>query len=103
MRFTKKDIERFLRGDYFEVYKAQEDEILVLSKNTEDFWDLTIFQDKIEFRHKHKLNHVYHRDNWYAKNLEDARTRIIKHDLYVLNGRKPIDAELLNHIIKFYD
>lgn len=103
MRFTKKDIERFLQGDYFEVYKAQEDEILVLSKNTEDFWDLTIFQDKIEFRHKHKLNHVYHRDNWYAKNLEDARTRIIKHDLYVLNDRKTIDAELLNHIIKFYD
>ena len=102
MIFSEKDIERFLRGDYFEVYRSDEREVTVLSKNSEDFWDLTIFQNKIEIRHKHKLNHPYHKDKWYATNLEDARERIIKHDLYVMNGRKPIEPELLNHILKFY-
>lgn len=102
MKFEKKDIQKFVEGDYFEVFRAEEREITVLSKNTEDFWDLTIFRDKIEIRHKHKLNHPYHKDKWYAVDLVDAKKRIIKHDLYVLNDRTPIDEELLNHLLKFY-
>lgn len=104
MIFTKEDIEKFLEGDYFEVYRTEEREITVLSKNTEDFWDITIFQDKIEVRHKHKLNHTYHKDNWpWLKTLADVKREIVKHDLYVMNNRKPIDKELLKHILKFYN
>lgn len=102
MKFEKKDIKKFIEGDYFEVFRAEEREITVLSKNTEDFWDLTIFQDKIEIRHKHKINHPYHKDKWYAVDLVDAKKRIIKHDLYVLNGRKPIEEKFLEHLLKFY-
>lgn len=100
--FTPEDIKEFLAGDYFEVYRAEEREITVMSKNTEDFWDLTIFQNKIELRHKHKLNHRYHKDEWHLFTLKEAKREIIKHDLFVMNDRKPIDRKFLEHILKFY-
>lgn len=101
--FSPTEIQEFLKGDYFEVYRAEKEHITVMSKNTEDFWDITIFRNKIEIGHKHKLHHYYHKDEWpWVKTLSDAKREIVKHDLFFLNDRKPIDKELLRHILKFY-
>jgi len=88
--------------EYFEIYKIDNQEITVQSRNTGHFWNISKFMGKYEVSHKHHINQTYHREKWRIRNLIEAKEKIIKHDIYQLNGRKPIDNEFLDYLVKMY-
>ena len=98
---TTKEINMFKNG-YFETYILGNEEIIIQSKNTGHFWHIEKVNKRIVVSHKHYINQIYHREKWKIKSMLEAKKRIIGHDIFQLNNRKPIEAELLEYIVNFY-
>lgn len=91
--FEKDEFEK-LDNQYFKIFQKTAFHIILMSKNTNHFWDIeskSLFygQRAIVVHHKHKKEDNFHVQlRFHPRTIDEAQNLIIEHDLWHLNGRK---------------
>ncbi|MGN8773368.1 hypothetical protein [Candidatus Weimeria sp. HCP3S3_B5] len=90
--FTRKELEAIDRN-YFAVIVANDYDVTLMSKNTHHVWRLHNAEmpdgNIVVIFHKHHASDPYH-FHGRCGTLNGAMREIKRHDLFQLNGRKPV-------------
>ena len=90
--FSKGDLQG-LDPAYFEIVIRDAYDIVIISRNTRHIWHLHSSEYPTEgavvIFHSHVVNQPYH-IHGREKSLKQALRSIKEHDLYQLNGRRPV-------------
>ena len=88
--YTRQELNAIDRS-YFEVIIADEYEVTLMSRNTRHVWHLRNVPDGevTVILHKHQDSDPYH-VHGRSRTMKQAIRYIKKHDLFQMNGRKPV-------------
>ena len=90
--YTRQELEEIDRR-YFEVIIADEYDVILMSRNTRHVWYLRNVElpdgEVTVILHKHQVSDPYHAHG-RSRTMRRAIWGIKKHDLFQMNGRKPV-------------
>ena len=90
--YTRQELNAIDRS-YFEVIIADEYEVTLMSRNTRHVWHLRNVElldgEVTVILHKHHVSDSYHAHG-RSRTMKQAIRYIKKHDLFQMNGRKPV-------------
>ena len=90
--YTRQELEAIDRS-YFEVIIADEYDVTLMSRNTRHIWHLRNVElpdgEVTVILHKHQVSDPYH-VHGRSRTMKQAIRYIKKHDLFQMNGRKPV-------------
>ena len=90
--YTRQELEAIDRR-YFEVIIADEYDVTLMSWNTRHIWHLRNVElpdgEVTVILHKHQVSDPYHAHG-RSRTMKQAIRYIKKHDLFQMNGRKPV-------------
>ena len=90
--YTRQELEEIDRR-YFEVIIADEYDVILMSRNTRHVWYLRNVElsdgEVTIILHKHQVSDPYHAHG-RSRTMKQAIRDIQKHDLFQMNGRKPV-------------
>ena len=90
--YTRQELNAIDRS-YFEVIIADEYEVTLMSRNTRHVWHLRNVElpdgEATVILHKHQVSDPYH-IHGRSRTMKQAIRYIKKHDLFQMNGRKPV-------------
>ena len=90
--YTRQELEEIDRR-YFEVIIADEYDVILMSRNTRHVWYLRNVElpdgEVTVILHKHQVSDPYHAHG-RSRTMKQAIRYIKKHDLFQMNGRKPV-------------
>ena len=90
--YTRQELNAIDRS-YFEVIIADEYEVTLMSRNTRHVWHLRNVElqdgEVTVILHKHQVSDPYH-VHGRSWTMKQAIRYIKKHDLFQMNGRKPV-------------
>lgn len=90
--YTRQELEAIDRS-YFEVIIADEYDVTLMSRNTLHIWHFRNVElldgEATVILHKHQVSESYHAHG-RSRTMKRAIRDIKKHDLFQMNGRKPV-------------
>ena len=90
--YTRQELEEIDRS-YFEVIIADKYDVILMSRNTRHVWYLRNVElpdgEVTVILHKHQVSDPYHAHG-RSRTMKQAIRYIKKHDLFQMNGRKPV-------------
>ena len=93
--YTRQELEAMDRS-YFEIIVADEYDVILMSRNTRHIWYLRNVElpdgEVTVILHKHQASDPYHAHG-RSPTMKRAIWDIKKHDLFQMNGRKPVYKE----------
>ena len=93
--YTRQELEAMDRS-YFEIIVADEYDVILMSRNTWHIWYLRNVElpdgEVTVILHKHQASDPYHAHG-RSRTMKRAIWDIKKHDLFQMNGRKPVYKE----------
>ena len=93
--YTRQELEAMDRS-YFEIIVADEYDVILMSRNTRHIWYLRNVElpdgEVTVILHKHQASDPYHAHG-RSRTMKRAIWDIKNHDLFQMNGRKPVYKE----------